>query len=144
MHTTEEILEAFDDKKTKKEVFKKRKNVYFLLINNKKINIQLEGEAEKRINYIKKENNKNSLSGEIASRGKVTANAYVIKVIPGTEKNLSKIVNEMPEGSILVAETTEPTIVIACKKASAIITNQGGMMSHAATISRELKIPCIV
>ena len=33
---------------------------------------------------------------------------------------------------------------MACKKASAILTNQGGLMSHAAIVSRELGIPCIV
>ena len=50
----------------------------------------------------------------------------------------------MKQGDVLVADTTAPEIMMACKKASAIITNQGGLMSHAAIISRELGIPCIV
>ena len=50
----------------------------------------------------------------------------------------------MNEGEILVAETTSPDIIAACKKAAAIITNQGGQLSHAAIVSRELGIPCII
>lgn len=34
--------------------------------------------------------------------------------------------------------------MVLCNKASAIVTNTGGMLSHAAIVSRELKIPCIV
>ncbi|EKE10608.1 MAG: hypothetical protein ACD_15C00227G0001, partial [uncultured bacterium] len=37
-----------------------------------------------------------------------------------------------------------PRFMSAIKKASAIITNEGGMTCHAAIISREFKIPCIV
>lgn len=44
----------------------------------------------------------------------------------------------------MVSETTSPEIMPACSRASAIITNQGGMMSHAAIVSREMGIPCIV
>jgi pyruvate,water dikinase len=50
----------------------------------------------------------------------------------------------MEKGDVLVAETTSPEIIHACKKASAIITNQGGMLSHAAIVSRELDIPCVI
>jgi len=50
----------------------------------------------------------------------------------------------MPTGSILVAESTQPKLILACKKASGIITDEGGILSHAAIISRELNIPCIV
>ena len=50
----------------------------------------------------------------------------------------------MPDGNVLIADATGPELIMACRKASAILTNQGGMMSHAAIVSRELKIPCIV
>ncbi|MEK7153227.1 MAG: PEP-utilizing enzyme, partial [Patescibacteria group bacterium] len=48
------------------------------------------------------------------------------------------------QGEILVAETTSPEIMPACRKAAAILTNEGGLLSHAAIISREMGIPCIV
>ena len=50
----------------------------------------------------------------------------------------------MDKWDILVAETTSPELILACKKAWAIVTNQWWMMSHAAIVSRELNIPCIV
>ena len=50
----------------------------------------------------------------------------------------------MQKGDILIAETTSPEVMPACSKAAAIVTNQGGLMSHAAIVSRELNIPCIV
>lgn len=50
----------------------------------------------------------------------------------------------MEKGAILVTDMTTPDFVPAMKKAAAIVTNTGGMTSHAAIVSRELGIPCIV
>ena len=41
----------------------------------------------------------------------------------------------MKKGEILIAETTSPDVIAACNKASAIVTNQGGILSHAAIVS---------
>ena len=48
------------------------------------------------------------------------------------------------EGDILVAEMTEPAMVIMMNKAAAIVTDTGGITSHPAIVSRELGIPCVV
>jgi len=55
-----------------------------------------------------------------------------------------KEMNLMQQGEILVTEMTTPDFVPAMKKAVAIITNTGGMTCHAAIVSRELGVPCIV
>lgn len=47
-------------------------------------------------------------------------------------------------GSVLVTEMTNPDYVIAMKKAVAVVTDRGGRTSHAAIISRELGIACVV
>ncbi len=47
-------------------------------------------------------------------------------------------------GEILVASMTTPDYVVLMKKAAGIITDEGGLASHAALLSRELKIPCII
>ncbi len=52
--------------------------------------------------------------------------------------------NKMNKGDILVSIATDPDIVPAMKKAAAIVTEQGGVTSHAAIVSRELKIPCVI
>ncbi len=50
----------------------------------------------------------------------------------------------MEKGAVLVTDMTTPDFVPAMKKACAIVTNTGGMTSHAAIVSRELGIPCVV
>lgn len=56
----------------------------------------------------------------------------------------AKEINKIIAGDVLVAEQTNPDYVPAMKKATAIITDKGGRTSHAAIVSRELGIPCIV
>jgi len=53
-------------------------------------------------------------------------------------------INKIKEGDVLVTEMTNPDFVPAMRKASAIITDKGGRTSHAAIVSRELGVPCIV
>ncbi len=56
----------------------------------------------------------------------------------------SKEIKNMTRGEVLVTDMTTPDFVPAMKKASAIVTNTGGMTSHAAIVSRELGVPCVV
>ena len=51
---------------------------------------------------------------------------------------------KMKKGDILVSIATDPDIVPAMKKAAAIVTEQGGVTSHAAIVSREMNIPCVI
>ncbi len=51
---------------------------------------------------------------------------------------------DLKEGEVLVAEMTDPDWEPVLRKASAIVTNSGGRTCHAAIISRELGIPCVV
>jgi pyruvate,water dikinase len=60
-------------------------------------------------------------------------------LIPAVER-----VSEFKHGEILVTQMTAPDWVPAMKKARAIVTDSGGMTCHAAIVSRELGIPCIV
>lgn len=55
-----------------------------------------------------------------------------------------KEIGRVEAGDILVSVMTSPDFVPAMKKASAIVTDQGGQTSHAAIVSRELGIPCVV
>jgi len=56
----------------------------------------------------------------------------------------AKEINQFKKGEILVTEMTDPDWEPIMKIASGIITNKGGRTCHAAIISRELGIPCIV
>ena len=55
-----------------------------------------------------------------------------------------KDIEKFIPGSVLVTEMTDPDWVPIMKQASAIVTNTGGRTCHAAIISRELGIPCVV
>lgn len=53
-------------------------------------------------------------------------------------------INKVKQGDILVTEMTTPDFVPAMKKVSGIVTDRGGQTSHAAIVSRELGVPCVV
>lgn len=53
-------------------------------------------------------------------------------------------IDKITEGNVLVTEMTTPDFVPAMKRAVAIITDEGGRTCHAAIVSRELGIPCVV
>lgn len=74
--------------------------------------------------------------GAPASPGIVSGPVKILK----TAKEIGKI----KEGDVLVALQTNPDFVPAMKKAMAIVTDKGGRTSHAAIVSRELGIPCVV
>jgi len=76
------------------------------------------------------------LKGSAASVGQAAGSVKVI----ADPRELSKI----DKGDVLVAKMTNPSFVPAMKRASAIITDHGGQTSHAAIVSRELAIPCVV
>lgn len=56
----------------------------------------------------------------------------------------AKEIDKVNQGDILVAVMTRPDYVPAMKKAAAIVTDEGGVTCHAAIVSRELGIPCII
>lgn len=53
-------------------------------------------------------------------------------------------VGKMERGNVLVSTATTPELLPAMKKASAIVTDHGGITSHAAIVSRELNVPCVI
>jgi len=80
--------------------------------------------------------NQNELKGQIAYSGKVVGKVRII------EKRSQ--LNDFQKGEIIVSSSTTPDFLPAMKLSSAIISEHGGAISHAAITSRELKIPCIV
>ena len=76
------------------------------------------------------------ISGSIANKGKVRGLARVLT----SYKDIYKV----KKGDIIVATMTTPNYVSAMEKASGFITDEGGITCHAAIISREFNVPCIV
>jgi phosphoenolpyruvate synthase/pyruvate phosphate dikinase len=87
------------------------------------------------------------IKGTIANNGKVIGKVNVVAARWDIKyedwlKELYSI--KFNDGDILLTETTSPDFVPLMKKASGIIADQGGMNSHAAIMSRELGVPCLV
>ena len=78
--------------------------------------------------------------GDTASEGIGTGTVRFLFFDSNENNNLS----EFKENEILVCDMTDIEFVPAMRKASAILTRTGGVLCHAAIISRELGKPCIV
>lgn len=76
------------------------------------------------------------LKGQSASPGKAVGRVSIVHSVYE--------VGKVKRGEVLVASATTPMHVPAMEKAVAIVTDEGGLLSHAAIVSRELGVPCVV
>lgn len=124
--------------KLSKDLLKKRRQSCLVLFTSDGYKI-LRGKDAKDLYkgiFESKERGKNELTGTVASSGYAKGN---VKIVMKTHDLLN-----FNKGDILVSTMTRPEMTVAMKKAAAIVTDEGGVTSHAAVVSRELKIPCII
>lgn len=82
------------------------------------------------------------LSGVVASKGNARGKAVIIHC--NDVKNYQLINERFQSGDILVSDMIQPEMYDLIKRSAAVITNEGGLLSHAAIICRESNIPCMV
>lgn len=87
--------------------------------------------------FLSKRKNKDTITGTGIYPGKVKG-----KVVKVNSKNINKV--KFIKNSILVCTNTDVQFLPFMSKAGAIITDRGGVLSHAAIVARELKKPTIV
>jgi len=120
------------------EVFRKRKKFCFVVYTLDGYEVLTGDAVEYIFTELFKDSDENvtELSGTIASKG----------IARGAVRLVLKVddVSKVESGDILVASMTRPEMVVAMKKAGAIVTDEGGITSHAAIVSRELRIPCVI
>ena len=141
--TQKEILALFDGEMPNESVVSERQKAF---VESYNLDPFYEGVAAETIlqEFSEQVERTKTIQGQIARKGKVRGK---VKIIPVDYSDLGRInaaIEQMQQGDILVAETTAPELIVACKKAGAIVTDMGGLMSHAAIVSREMGIPCIV
>lgn len=133
-------LEALLFKKIKLsgKIIQKRKPGAFVVFNNRKQDYFFGNAGEKLFNIATHTDELKFLKGTIACKGKnkkVIGKASIVK--NPLDANFEK-------DDILVASMTRVEFLPCMRKAKAIITNEGGIACHAAIVSRELGIPCII
>jgi phosphohistidine swiveling domain-containing protein len=133
----EELFDFIDGKDINRLNSRKDSGVY--LMKNGKYSLLSKNKEKKYLSKIIKFTNNGkikSIKGLTASKGNAKGRVRLVL-------NASQI-NKVEKGDILVAPFTTVSYVPAMEKASAIVTDLGGITSHAAIVSRELKMPCVV
>ena len=133
--------------KLSKELLHDRENLYAVSLEDGKMKFYEKNETEEKFRtLIEPEKttieNVSEFGGVVANIGIVKGMVKVISV-----EDLGRLLKDMDsfkQGDIMVTTMTQPTMVSLARRASAIITNEGGITSHAAILAREFKIPCIV
>jgi len=132
------IQEFINGKFPSKQELEKRKKYYTLYSHYLETDISFEGVSKEHEFEIVKEilDNINEVKGDIAMRGKTRGVVKLIFKIEDTYK--------VETGNILISPMTTPDHIIAMDKASAFVTDEGGIACHAAIVAREFQKPCIV
>jgi len=144
-YTYRELVKGIDYLKENKGKLKKRKKGFILLVpydGNVEAKYVSIDDFKKQLNEHYMDTHKstnsidNEIKGQIGNRGNVKG---VVRVVLNANK-----AENFNDGDILVTGMTRPEFVPLMKRASAIITDEGGITCHAAIVSRELDIPCII
>lgn len=137
--TPPEIVDALRGKRQIDEREIARRRISYLTYSDKGKTIIASGniikKLKRKIHFFDGERAK-ELQGRVAFPGKVRGPVRIV---------LSKLeLHKIQGGDILVTTSTTPNFVPVLKKVKAIVTEEGGVLSHASVISRELHIPCII
>ncbi len=140
VYTVNEIDEllARGKKIGKKDAENRNKEVFIVYERNKKEKMFYGGEGKDMFEIGTRVEKQKGLKGQIASTGGVKEIKGKVRVVYNPAKD------KFNKGEILVTSMTRIEFVSLMRKAKAIITNEGGVACHAAIVSRELNIPCIV
>ena len=139
---SEEIKDILQGKlKTSDKELDERSEGYVFLIENEKEKIIVGENAKKMAEWIDEnvgriDKDIKEIKGQSVSSGLVEGRVRII-LTPKESYKLEK-------GEILVCSMTSPDYISAMKKAAAVVTDEGGLLSHAAIVSRELGKPCVV
>lgn len=147
--TNNEVLQSLQNNSIApelKERAEERKLAYLFLVEDNSYALYSGMEAKALFNSLLPEEDYSAvkeLKGQSAYRGQIRGSVRVFK-FTGDSPELHREMRDFKKGEVLVASQTAPIMMPAILKASAIITDEGGITAHAAIVARELKKPCIV
>lgn len=134
----QEFLDGLQGKKIpSKQVLKKREKAFGLIIKKGEIIILIGDELKKAINFaLERVFQGSHVKGIVANPGKARG---VAKIILSPHE-----IDKVNKGDVMIAPATAPDFVPAAYRAAALVTDIGGITSHAAIMSREIGLPCII
>lgn len=131
----EEAIGVLDGKYLGQDIVVEREH-HVLDITDDGVKLSVGGDVPASGRDVKEVKRVSQIKGVIANSGKARG---VVKVIM-TPRECGKV----KEGDVLVATMSTPDFLPGMMKAAAFVTDIGGMTSHAAIVSREMKKPCII
>ncbi len=134
----DEIIKLSEIAKQLEEHYQKPQDIEFAIENNEIFIVQTRPVTtmEGRIESVQEIKGEAILTGFAASPGIASGKIKIIKDL----SDLDKII----KGDVLVTKMTNPDMVVTMQKSAAIVTDEGGLTAHAAIVSREMGIPCVV
>ncbi|HET9722051.1 MAG TPA: PEP-utilizing enzyme [Candidatus Saccharimonadales bacterium] len=144
----EDELRQFYSNPTKQKLAELRKRVpknmeYLLLLKDGKYSVFLGKHAATEFKKYIETNDRSKQSevaGNVAMRGKVQGTATVYM----WGDDLNKKLKEIKKHPILIAGHTRPAMMPLIRESIGIVTDEGGITSHAAIVSRELGLPSVI
>ncbi|MFT4304201.1 MAG: PEP-utilizing enzyme [Candidatus Woesearchaeota archaeon] len=148
----DDIEKIIMGKKVNKKAIISREEGYGLIKKGDKItklNQKAVDVLKKSLIRKKGKNTNKILKGKCVYHGKVYGRALIAPMLT-TKKDIISLIKKKEklfkknEYYILIAHSTSPELITLIDRAKAIVTDQGGMLSHAAVIARERRLPCMV
>jgi phosphohistidine swiveling domain-containing protein len=141
--TVQEVYNILDGREIERSLLVDRMKGFVFVIEDDKSFVYSKDKAQEMINSLAEKDdfsNIKEIKGNTAMQGKVVGKVLVFKWTDSMEEKIKQIT----DNSILVTGQTRPQIMPLISKCKAIITDEGGITSHAAIVSRELRTPCII
>lgn len=125
----------------------KRQYLFVLKIRvaNEKTTIKDVGDKKAKdiVEYDRSTSNATFLKGETAYPGNTVGVARIVPLLSSLEE-YEEYIDTLRNTDVLVASMTAPRLTPAFSKVAAVVTDEGGLMSHAALVARERKVPCVI
>lgn len=143
--TVDELVNISRGKLISKDLLMKRKDCFLLIYKHPNTQVLHGKEADNKFRElvpVEDFENINNVRGTIAMKGKISGKVLLFQWGDDMSEKVKKIKDG--EKIILVTGQTRPQLMPLIAKCSSIVTDEGGITSHSAIVSRELGIPCIV
>ena len=134
-----EIEGVLNGEVDKKVLHDRRELCFVYMKDDRKLHLETGEKAKELFDLVMPKVDVKELNGLVACRcdeDVVNGNVSVVMTMDDADK--------FKEGDVLVSSMTRPDMISLMKKAKLIITNEGGVTCHAAVVSRELGVPCVI